>query len=191
MKKIITIIACSLLLLSCKTKQVTTTKNEVVKTEETKIKHDVSTNQNKAESSQKAEKKEDKAKAEKNETDIEIKGKAETDKPLELHEIENGDTIKTIKVVGQADVWIRSHNSRSEKNTFTERFEEAKNKLEYVSKAVVNEENIKDVAEVITEKTKAVQVTNSTFGGFLSIIVIAIVALLLVFLYIYLRNLKK
>ncbi|MEE6129179.1 hypothetical protein V2E39_17400 [Chryseobacterium arthrosphaerae] len=49
-----------------------------------------------------------------NQTDFEVKGKAETGKPIEIYNVENGDTLQAIRVNGNAEVHIRTKTSQSD-----------------------------------------------------------------------------
>lgn len=77
-------------------------------------------------------------------TDIEIKGKAETDNPIELYNIENGDTLQTIKVTGNADVSIRTKTNESDQVKKENTSETLIEKFKEFSENIVKENNLKE-----------------------------------------------
>lgn len=127
-------------------------------------------------------------KEKKSETEVEIKGKAETDKPLEFHEIENGDTLQTIKIIGNAEVSIKSKRSNSEvvkKETSIEKFE---NKLEHLSRSMVKEQNIKETTKEIKEATKEIKIKDFTLGAWVYGIIGTALLVGAIWLFVYFRK---
>jgi cobalamin biosynthesis Mg chelatase CobN len=124
-------------------------------------------------------------------TEIEIKGKAETDKPIELYNIENGDTLQTIKVTGNADVSIRTKTNNSNQIKNEKSISESNNKLEEISKQIVNEENLKKAGKQINNSAKEVTTTTGTFWSFGLIGGLAAFTILLIAIFIYFKNYRK
>ena len=130
-------------------------------------------------------------KEKKSETEVEIKGKAENDKPLEFHEIENGDTLQTIKIIGNAEVSIKSKRSNSEvvkKETSIEKFE---NKLEHLSRSLVKEQNIKETTKEIKEATKEIKIKDFTLGAWVYGIIGTALLVGAIWLFVYFKKNQK
>jgi tetrahydromethanopterin S-methyltransferase subunit B len=121
-------------------------------------------------------------------TEVEIKGKAETDKPIELYNIENGDTLQTIKVTGNADVSIRTKTNNSNQVKKENSTSESTNKLEEFAKKIVNEDNLKKTGKDIKNSAKEVTTTTGTFWSFGLILGLGIVTLIIIGLIIYFKK---
>ncbi len=127
-------------------------------------------------------------KKEEKETEIKVKGKAETDKPLEIHEIKNGDTLQTIKVIGNAEVFIKSKNKQSnqeKKETKSETFTE---KIKDFSQNIITENNIKERVSEMKKKTTEVTTKTGTFWSFGLAVIFGVVTLLIIGIIIYLKK---
>ncbi|HRZ96044.1 MAG TPA: hypothetical protein P5084_00695 [Paludibacter sp.] len=180
-----------LILTSCKSKEVIKKKTfEKEAAKITSVKDSVK-NEKKTEEKKEVKKSETSQKKNESKTEVEIKGKAETDKPFEIHEIENGDTIQTIKIIGNADFSIktkRSKSDNSEKKTISETLE---NKLENFSRNLVKEDVLKEAAKEIRESAKEVTTKNFTFGAWLYGIIGTGFLIGAIWLWFYLRKPKK
>ena len=120
-------------------------------------------------------------------TEITVKGKAETNKPLELHEIKNGDTLQSIRIVGNAEVFIHSKNNISN-NTKSEKSSESfTDKLKDFSQNIVKENNVKERVAEIKKRTQEVNTKTGTFWSFGLIGIFGVVALLIIGIIIYLK----
>lgn len=124
-------------------------------------------------------------------TDIEIKGKAEVGKPLEVYNIENGDTIQAFKVTGNADVSIKTKVSNSDQVKKENFSFGSENKLEEFSKHIINEDNLKKAGKQINESAKKVTTTTGTFWSFGLIAILGVVSLVIIGLFIYFKNYRK
>ena len=146
MKKLLTIlILISVLLLSCKTKTVTSTKEKESETKEYFSKKDESKNES-SKNLQNQEKKIDSvAKSEENEDEFEIAGKVEIDKPFEIQRIENGDTLETFKIIGNADFRFKTKKKTSSGN---KNFSETKSSESKQQNASGNSINIESKSKV-------------------------------------------
>ncbi|MDF2931201.1 MAG: hypothetical protein K0R36_532 [Chryseobacterium sp.] len=124
-------------------------------------------------------------------TEIEIKGKAETDKPIELFNIENGDTLQSIKITGNAEVSIRTKTNNSDQVKKENSISESNNKLEELAKNIVNENNLKKAGKQINNSAKEVTTTTGTFWSFGLIAIFGVVALVIIGLIIYFKKFRK
>ncbi len=177
-----------LLVLGCKSKQVTKTNekaNEVVLSTIAKdsIKEVIQSQDIRIDKKIDTSKKESEKK-----TEIEIKGKAETDKPLELYQIENGDTLQAVKILGNAEVFIKTKHSEKSENEKSDVKENFQNKLEDFSRSIVSEKTLKETANEIKETAKSVQTKTGSFWSFGLIAIFGVVALVIIGLIIYFKK---
>lgn len=162
--------------MGCKTKQTT---EQITKTETKEailVKKDSITK--KSEATQKSVKKDSTVQSsiKSKEKEIEINGKAETGKPLILYDIENGDTLQIVHIVGTADVRIKTKRAEKE-NSHSEKIQSsAKDKIEIAARSVVNESNIKKVATTVKEKTKSIFGIDFTTGFWIVLAILGVVA---------------
>lgn len=190
MKTLITILSI-FILLGCKTKKVVKTKSEEISTE--KIATEKKEKKQIEKSAQKQEEKKVDAsdKKKESETDIEIKGKSESDKPLELFQIENGDTLKSIKITGNAEVLIKSKTKNSDFQKKENSAINFSNKVEEIASNLVKEENLKKTGKKINNAAKETVTRTGTFWSFGLISVLGVVALILLALFFYFKNYRK
>lgn len=185
--KILLIILSFCLILGCKTKRVSKIKTLETLTEETTVKSQEEKQIEKVEQKQEVKKNEISEQKKESLTDIEVKGKAETDKPIEVYNIENGDTIQSIKVTGNADVYIRSKNSKSDKIKKENNSSETSNKLEELAKKIVNENNLKKTGKEINQSAKESVTRTGTFWSFGLVGGLGAFALFLLALFLYFK----
>lgn len=190
MKALITILSL-FLILGCKTKKVLKSKTIENTTEQTTISKKEENQIEKVEQKQEAKKTDLVENKTESQTEIEIKGKAETDKPIELYTIENGDTLQSIKVTGNADVYIRSKSSKSDQVKKESSSSESNNKLEEFAKKIVNEENLRKTGKEIKNSAKEVTTRTGTFWSFGLIAWLGAIALVLIAGFIYFKNFRK
>ncbi|WDF45239.1 hypothetical protein PQ459_10045 [Chryseobacterium sp. KACC 21268] len=124
-------------------------------------------------------------------TEIEIKGKAETGKPLEIFDIENGDTIQALTVTGNADVKFKSKRSNSDKSKRSNSESESENLLEKYARAAVKEENLKKAGKSIQNSAKDLKTTDTTTGIYITAIILGAIAIIMTFIFIYFKKNKK
>lgn len=124
-------------------------------------------------------------------TDIEIKGKAEVGKPLEIYNIENGDTLQTIKVTGNAEVQIRTNASKSDKVKTESKSESLIEKFKQFSENIVEENRVAERISEAKKKSKDATVRTGTFWSFGLIGGLGAFALLLIAIFIYFKNYRK
>lgn len=177
--------------MACKTKKVlNTSSSEIEKvqtTSENKTENKIEKTQQKQETKKVGlvdQKKE-------SQTEIEIKGKAETDKPIELYNIENGDTLQTIKVTGNADVSIRTKTNKSDQIKKESSSESLIEKFKEFSENIVEENNIKERVHEMKNKSKEATTRTGTFWSFGLIGGLGAFALLLIATFIYFKNYRK
>ena len=124
-------------------------------------------------------------------TEIEVKGKAEIDKPVEVYNIENGDTLQAIKVTGNADVSIRTKTNNSNQVKTENSNSQSSNKLEEFAKDIINEDNLIKAGKQINTSAKQATTTTGTFWSFGLIAIFGVVALVIIGLIIYFKNYRK
>lgn len=182
--KALLIILSTLLVLGCKSKKVLKTKSSELETVQ------IISDKKEEKQIEKIEKKQEEKKVDvsdqkkENQTDIEIKGKAEDGKPIELFQIENGDTLQSIKITGNADVQIRTKTNNSQQIKKESSVSQITNKVEEFAKSIVNEDNLKKTGKEIKNSSKKVSTINGTVWSF----GIVAVALLLIALFIYFKK---
>ena len=186
--KTILIIISLFLVSGCKSKKVLKTKSSELETIQIQSEKKEEKQVEKTEQKQEAKKIDLVDQKKENQTEIEIKGKAEIDKQIEFYNIENGDTLQSIKVIGNAEVQIRTKTNNSNQVRNESSTTESNNKLEEFAKSIVNEDNLKKTGKVINTSAKEVTTTTGTFWSFGLIAGLGTVALVLVFLYSYLRK---
>lgn len=189
--KTILIILSLFLISGCKSKKVLKTKSSELETIQIYKEKKEEKQVEKTEQKQEAKKIDLVGQKKENQTEIEIKGKAETDKPIELFNIENGDTLQSIKVIGNADVSIRTKNNNSNQIKKETSSSESNNKLEEFAKKIVNEGNLKETGKEINTSAREVTTTTGTFWSFGLIAGLGTVALFLITLFIYFKNYRK
>ncbi len=190
MKTTITIISL-FLLFGCRTK--VSTKEKEVTEQKTEIQIEKKIDSEAQEKEKKSETKKSDIQEQKkdSQTEINIKGKAETDKPIEFYDVENGDTLHTIKVIGNADVIINTKRS-STNNTMVEKVESSsQNIIEKISREVVKEKNLVKAGQTIKKTAKEVKITDTSTGIYITTICLGAVAIVMIFLFIYFKNRKQ
>lgn len=192
MKKLLTIlILISVLLLSCKTKTVTSTKEKESETKEYFSKKDESKNES-SKNLQNQEKKIDSVtKSEENEDEFEIAGKVEIDKPFEIQRIENGDTLETFKIIGNADFRFKTKKKTSSGNKNFSETKSSESKQQNASGNSVNTQSKSKVENIKKAKNKEAITKNFTFGAWTSGVLILIVIIIAIWLFIYFKKYRK
>ena len=189
--KAILIIISLFLISGCKSKKVLKTKSSELETIQIYSEKKEEKHVEKTEQKQEAKKIDLVDQKKESQTEIEIKGKAETNKPIELFNIENGDTLQSIKVTGNAEVQIRTKTNNSNQVKKENTSSESNNKLEAFAKSIVNEDNLKNTGKVINTSAKEVTTTTGTFWSFGLIAGLGTAALVLIALFIYFKNYRK
>ena len=182
------LIVIAILLTGCRTKKVISSKS-------TEVEQIQQTSTAKAES--KVEKSEDKQQVKKaeileqkkeNQTDFEVKGKAETGKPIEIYNIENGDTLQAIRVSGNADVNIRSKASNVDHVKKEIVSESLIGKFKEFSENVVEENNIKKRVQEVKQKTKEIKIKGFQAGIWIVMALLGVVAIVIFGIYKYFKR---
>lgn len=189
--KAILIILSFFLVLGCKSKKVLKTKSSELETLQTISVKKEEKKFEKVEQKKETRKVDLVDQKKESQTEIEVKGKAETDQPLELYNIENGDTLQSIKIKGNAEVQIRTKTNNSNQVKKENSITESNNKLEEISKEIVNEDNLKKAGKEIKESAKEVTTTTGTFWSFGLILGLGAVALLIIGLIFYFKNYRN
>lgn len=185
--KALLIILSTLLVLGCKSKKVLKTKASELETVQIISEKKEEKQIEKVEQKQETKNVDLVEQKKEAQTDIEIKGKAEDGKPIELYNIENGDTLQTIKVTGNADVSIRTKTSNSNQVKKESSVSQSKNKLEEFASSIVNEDNLKKTGKEIKNSSKEVTTITGTFWSF----AVVAVLLILIALFIYFKKYRK
>lgn len=189
--KTILIILSLFLISGCKSKKVLKTKVSDLETVQVISEKKEEKQFEKVEQKQEAKKIELVDQKKENQTEIEIKGKAETDKPIVLYNVENGDTLQSIKITGNAEVQIRTKTNNSNQVKKENSSYESNNKLEELAKNIVNEGNLKETGREINTSVKDVTTTTGTFWSFGLIGGLGAFALLLIAIFVYFKNYRK
>lgn len=189
--RIIVLIIAAILLTACKTKRISKTseiEKEFLRTEQKK---DSIRNESKIQ--EKEFKKETSAVDQKKETstDIEVKGTAADGKPLEIYNIENGDTLQTIKVTGNAQVHVRAKASKTDQVKKENSSESLIDKFKAFSENIVEENNVKERVQEAKKKSKESVTRTGTAWSFGLIGGLGAFALLLIAAFIYFKNYRK
>lgn len=180
-----------ILLTGCRSKKITKESETIKEVQKTEIKKDSISTTEKIQEKKVESKKDQSEKVKERETDITIKGKAETGKPIELHEISGNDTLQTIRITGNADVVIHSKNKNSSSSKSNDQSESISDKLKDFSQNIVDENNLSERVSAMKNKAKDLQVTDTSTGIYLTGIVLGAVAIMMLFLFIYFKKKNK
>lgn len=187
MKKIILILIL-ILLTGCRTKKVITSKStEIEQIQQASIAK-VESKVEKAEDKQQSKKSEILEQKKDSQTDFEIKGKAETGKPIEIYNIENGDTLQAIRVNGNADVHIRTKNSQSDHVKKEYNSESFIGNFKEFSENIVEENNIKKRIQEVKQKTREIKSTGFQAGLWIVLALLGVVAIVIFGIYKYFKQ---
>lgn len=188
MKTKILILSIFLILVGCRTKTVQKNKENERLTEIVNIE---------VKSEIQNEKQEDKKETKKSEiseqknhatTETEIEGKAEIDKPFTYAETENGDTIKTIEIIGNATFKIKTKSGKESKQYSENTKTNLENRFQDFSRSLVEEENLIQVAKNIKTTAKSLKVSDASTGIYIAGIVLGAVTIVMFFLFIYFKK---
>jgi len=124
-------------------------------------------------------------------TEIEVTGKAETGKPIEIYDIQDGDTLQALKVTGNADVHIKSKRSNSDSFKKENSEVESENLLEKLSRAAVKEKNLVKAGKAIKNSAKDLKVTDTSTGIYITAITLGTVAIIVLIIFLYFKKNKK
>lgn len=189
--KLTLVILSIFVLLGCRTKL---NKKEKFKSEEiTEVQFTKKADSLIQENEQKKEVKKSESSEQKKEssTEIEVKGKAETGKPIEIYDIEDGDTIQALTITGNADVKFKTKRSNSDKSKKEKTESVSENLLEKYSRAAVKEENLKKAGKRINNSAKSLKTTDTSTGIYITAIVLGAVAIVVLFIFIYFKKNNK
>ncbi|GAB0154768.1 hypothetical protein CHRYSEOSP005_00280 [Chryseobacterium sp. Alg-005] len=189
--RITALIMVILLLMGCKTKRAVKTLDISSEISKTQIKKDSSKNVSKVQEKNIAKENSHVEKKKENQTDIEVTGKAQTGVPIEIYNIENGDTLQAIKVTGNAEVQVRSKTSKSDHLKKENSSESIIDKLKEFSETIVNENNVKERVQNVKKKSKEAVTRTGTLWSFGLIGGLGAFAMLLIALFIYFKNYRK
>ncbi len=175
-------------MMGCKTKQVTKSFETQKEFEKVDSKKDSIQNEVKSQEKEAISKKETAEQKKESQTEIDIAGKAETDRPLEIFHVENGDTLQSFKVSGNANIVFRSKVSKSTEEKTEKKSESLVEKFKQFSENIVEENNVKERFKEVKNKTKEVKVKGFQAGTW---IVITIVIFFLIFIFFIYKYFKK
>lgn len=122
-----------------------------------------------------------------NQTEFDVKGKAETGKPIEIYNVQNGDTLQAIKVNGNAEVHIKTKTSNSDLTKKESTSESIIGKFKEFSENIVADNNIKERVRDVKNKTKEVQVNGFQAGLWIVLAVFGVAAIIIFGIYKYLK----
>lgn len=191
MKAKILILSILFLLAGCRTKTVQKDKEKERLTEivNSEVKSEV---QNEKQEEKKETKKSEISEQKKQtSTDTEIEGKTEIDKPFTYTETKDGDTIKTIEIIGNATFKIKSKTGNESKQYSENTKTNLENRFQDFSRSLVKEENLKKVAKDIKKTAKKIKVTDTSTGIYITFISLGVVAIIVFFIFLYFKKNKK
>lgn len=190
MKATLTIISI-LFLFGCRTKITSKEKEKTDEKIEIQIDRKYEVHENVT--NQKTETKKDEIQEKKKEssTDIEIKGKAESGKPLEIYDIQNGDTIQSLTVIGNASINFKSKRSNSDNSKKEISESETQNIIEKISREVVKEKNLVKAGKTIKKSAKDLKVKDMSTGTYITAIVLGSSAIIMFFIFLYFKRNKQ
>lgn len=182
------LIIITILLTGCRTKKVITSKSsEIEQVQQTSTKK-AESKVEKAEAKQQLKKSEIQEQNKESQTDFEVKGKAETGKPIEVYNIENGDTVQAITVNGNADVRILSKTSKSDHVKKENNSESFIGKFKEFSENIVEENNIKKRVLEAKQKTKEIKATGFQAGLWIVLAILGVVGIVIFGIYKYFKK---
>lgn len=185
--RIVILLMIALLMTACKTKS-TLKKTEVKKDfEKTEVKKDSIKNETKIRKKDAAKEILQSEQKKESQTTTEIKGKAEINKPVEMYNIENGDTLQAIKVTGNAEVYIRTNTSNSRELKKELSKESIAEKINNFSENIIRENNVKERVEEFKQKSKEAVTRTGSFWSFGLITIFGVVAIVIIGLIIYFK----
>ncbi|AZB23581.1 hypothetical protein EG339_02575 [Chryseobacterium bernardetii] len=180
----------AILLTGCRSKKVVTSKSTEVEQIQQISTAKVESKVEKSEEKQQINKSEIVEQKKDNQTEFEVRGKSETGKPIEIYNVQNGDTLQAIKVNGNAEVQIRSKTSQLNHTKKEDASESLIGKFKEFSDSIVEENNIKKRVQEVKQKTKEVQVKGFQSGLWIVLAVFGIVAIVIFGIYKYLKRNK-
>lgn len=188
MKKILFLIILSSLILGCRSKQKIISSNKEVRKENVSVKVDsTALKELKAIS---LNSRELKIQEKKNEIsyDILIKGKSDPENPFVFHNVVGSDTLQVISISGNADYTIKNHYAKSDNKKAESQNSTSTNIIQDLAQKAVSKETIKDVASAVTNETKKIKSNGIQAGAWIWLGVVGIVALLIFFIYKYIKK---
>jgi hypothetical protein len=186
--KIISLIVISFLFFGCRSRKLDRLiKTEIHQTAE-KIKKDSASEVSETQEKFFVKKQVENNKEESKDTDIEIKGKSQPEKPFVFHQVENGDTISSVKIIGNADFTIKTktHKSESENQKIAE--DKSLNTIQKIARESISKETIKETADAIITEAKRVESSGFQFGAYAALIGWGTATIVVIGLIIYFRK---
>lgn len=180
-----------ILLPGCRSKKIAKESETIKEVQKTEIKKDSISTTEKIQEKKVESKKDQSEKVKERETDITIKGKAETGKPIELHEISGNDTLQTIRITGNADVVIHSKNKNSSSSKSNDQSESISDKLKNFSQNIVDDNNLSERFSDIKKKAKDVKIADTSTGVYITAIVLGAITIIALFIFIYFKKKKS
>lgn len=123
-----------------------------------------------------------------NSGDIIIKGKTDSIKPFDFHNIVNGDTLSSIHISGKADFKIVNHWNKKEEIENSSNIESNLNIIAKVARTAVAKETIKKLAKKVVDNKTEVKATGFQWPIYL---ISGVILLAAVLLYIIIQSYKK
>lgn len=177
-----------ILLLGCRTKKITKTSSELKEIQKTEIKKATAVAKDSIRQKDTLTNSKKEYQVKEQETEITVKGKVDKDNPLELHNVKNGDTLQTIRISGNADVTITSKNKSSDNKKSESESKTITDKLKDFSQNIVDENNISERASYVKNKVKDLQVTDTSTGVYITVIILGVVVIVMLFFFIYFKK---
>lgn len=181
------LIVIVVLLTGCRTKKVITSKSTEIEQIQQVSTKKVESQVEKVEDKQQIIKSDILDHKKENKTDFEVKGKAETGKPIEIYNVENGDTLQAIRVNGNANVHILTKASQSDHIRKENVSESLIGKFKEFSENIVEENNVKKRVQQVKQKTTEIKATGFQGGMWIVFAVLGIVLIVIFFTYKYFK----
>lgn len=185
-KTLLIVLLISIIIFSCRSKVKIVEKEEIKKVEQIKVDSIIEQSKDLKKDSIVKIKKEQEEKIKSNVGDIEIKGKSDTITPFIYRNIQNGDTLQSISIFGNADFIIKSKWENYEVKKKTEDFTESLNKVAEYSRKAVSKETINKATTEIKKLDKKVTEKSSPLSMTLMYIIIFIIIICAIWLFYYL-----
>ncbi len=122
------------------------------------------------------------------ETDVDISGKAEPEKPFTFHEVEKGDTLRSIVITGSADFKIITRQKSQNHTEQTATAEKETNAVQQLARAAVSEDNIVRAAHSLQSKADELSSRNATASTWGALTVMGIGVVFVVAAVIYFKR---
>ncbi|WP_343643959.1 hypothetical protein [Chryseobacterium sp.] len=186
--KLIKILIISVVFFGCKTKTVTQSKSKEI--EQNEYSKTISEVSNEAVTNKKEEINETKLNKhiEENQTDIDIEGETEIDKPFEMQVVQEGGAKKYLKISGKAKFTFKSNESSKSEKTIGKSKKSSENQQQNSKKNNLIEKGNNSKIKKTDEKNRNVKVKGWQFGAYSTIIIWGSIIIILIAFFLWFRK---